>query len=149
MSKDPGTHSGKQNTMEGSIFEPMVAQSSLLPSTNDVQIINYLVFLMTVFLLYARYREAMSIGKVQNFFSVSNFNILPKSPVARREPKTDTETHLPSPSTWMAMDERRSRQNVASLSSALVLSQEVCAHVQVLHLVITYETRSTLMLSCL
>lgn len=126
MSKDPGTHSGKQNTMEGSIFEPMVAQSSLLPSTNDVQITIYLVFLMTVFLLYARYREAMSIDKVQNFFSVSSFNILPKFPVARREPKTDTETHLPSPSMWMAMDEQ-SRQN-SSLSSALV-GHRRCAHV--------------------
>lgn len=90
MSEGPGTHSGKQNTMEGSTFEPVVAQSSPLPSTNDVQITIYLVFLMTIFLLYTHYREAVSIDKVQNFFSVNNFNILLKFPIARREPKTNT-----------------------------------------------------------
>lgn len=89
MSKGPGIHSGKQNTMEGSTFDPMVAQSSPLPSTNDVQITIYLLFLMTIFLLCARYREAVSIDKVQNFFSVNNFNILLKFPIARREPKSN------------------------------------------------------------
>lgn len=44
---------------------------------------------MTIFLLYARYREAMFIDKVQNFFLVNNSNILPKFPTARKEPKTN------------------------------------------------------------